>query len=512
MAGYSTFSLETETLAAIDPFVRSEMQTLHIPGLAIGIVVGDRPVYLRGYGIADQNQRQVTPQTPFFINSLSKSFTAIAVMQLVEAGKLNLDETLQHYLPWFRTKNLQASAQITIRDLLYHTSGFPTIRGVETFYNGDSSDRALEQNVRRLRNTALSRPVGEKFQYSNINYDILGLLVQTISGQSFEKYMQRQILKPLEMRRSFLLPKSAKGLAKGYLSFLGLKIPYPITHSRSVRPSAGLISTAKDMTHILIAHLNDGRYKNAELLSPEGMANLYHPGVEVPGSAYGNFYAMGWYVTPNPHSHEVFNPNHHPFKAISHSGGSTGFRSYMCLMPERHFGVVVLMNTQDMLMATRYDYIGAGIMQILLGKLPTASQKPLTWLIRPFLLVIILLQVIRVFWAIQRLNVWKWQLKKQAISPQRIIGHSIFALVIDGVVLYCVFVVPYHFEFIIPHLPIDTLLIYLIRTIRAVPDIIIPGLLLMILTMGWGSIRTILAVKACTQVVYMRKTKTVIKI
>ncbi len=137
------FTPRTKTLEAIDRFVQSEMQTLHIPGLALGIVEGDRSVYLRGYGIADPSQRQVTPQTPFFINSLTKAVTAIAVMQLVEADKLNLDTSVQQYLPWFRTDAPQASAQITIRDLLYHTSGFSMARGLDTFFDGDVSDRAL---------------------------------------------------------------------------------------------------------------------------------------------------------------------------------------------------------------------------------------------------------------------------------------------------------------------------------------------------------------------------------
>src|SRR5215204_4632700 len=101
--------------AAIERFVRKEMAAQRIPGLALGIVKGDRIAYLRGFGKADESGRAVTPQTPFILGSVSKSFTALAIMQLVEAGKIELDAPVQRYLPWFRVADEEASAQITVR-------------------------------------------------------------------------------------------------------------------------------------------------------------------------------------------------------------------------------------------------------------------------------------------------------------------------------------------------------------------------------------------------------------
>jgi CubicO group peptidase (beta-lactamase class C family) len=118
----------------IDAYIQSRMQTANIPGLALGVVRDDRIVYLKGYGIAGPEGRAVTPQTPFIIGSLSKSFTALAVMQLVEAGQIDLDAPVTTYLPWFHTADPAASAQITVRNLLYQDSGLPVYEGRRGFW------------------------------------------------------------------------------------------------------------------------------------------------------------------------------------------------------------------------------------------------------------------------------------------------------------------------------------------------------------------------------------------
>src|SRR6184192_3535553 len=112
-------------IASIDAYISAQMQANHIPGVALGLVHNDQIVHLRGFGTADQSGRAVTPQTPFILASVSKSFTALAIMQLVEAGKVELDAPVQRYLPAFQVADPVASAQITVRHLLQHTSGIP---------------------------------------------------------------------------------------------------------------------------------------------------------------------------------------------------------------------------------------------------------------------------------------------------------------------------------------------------------------------------------------------------
>src|SRR6266540_4335097 len=202
--------------AAIDAYVESQMREQRIPGLALGIVQGDQIVHLKGFGVADPSGRAVTPQTPFQIASISKSFTALAVVQLVEAGKVDLDAPVQRYLPWFRVADPDASARITVRHLLTHTSGLRDQS--EEFTSRDASDGALEKAVRALRTVPSAQPGGQAFQYANINYSVLGLIVQTVAGQSYEDYVQAHVLAPLEMTDSYTSPLEARrhGLATGH--------------------------------------------------------------------------------------------------------------------------------------------------------------------------------------------------------------------------------------------------------------------------------------------------------
>src|SRR5437870_6324200 len=147
-------------IASIDAYVSAQMQADHIPGVALGLVHNDQIVHLRGFGSADSTGRAVTPHTPFLLASVSKSFTALAIMQLVEAGKVELDAPVQRYLSWFRVADSTASARITVRQLLNQTSGIP-----ET--NSATGSTTVEQQVRDLSTVALDRPVGTGYEYAN---------------------------------------------------------------------------------------------------------------------------------------------------------------------------------------------------------------------------------------------------------------------------------------------------------------------------------------------------------
>src|SRR6266508_3860732 len=270
--------------AAIERFVQKEMAAQRIPGLALGIVKGNRIAYLRGFGKADESGRAVTPQTPFILGSVSKSFTALAIMQLVEAGKVELDAPVQRYLPWFRVADEAASTQITVRHLLNQTSGISSKTGKSFQGNGDISDEALERTVRKLSSAQLFAPPGTIHQYSTINYSVLGLIVQTVSGQSYESYIQEHIFDPLEMQHSFTSHTEAQpqGLAAGYHYWFGFPAPADLPYNRGLVPAGYLISSAEDMTHYLIAQLNDGRYRTASVLSPAEIAELHQPGAPTP--------------------------------------------------------------------------------------------------------------------------------------------------------------------------------------------------------------------------------------
>jgi CubicO group peptidase (beta-lactamase class C family) len=231
-------------LHAIDTYVTSQMQRLHIPGVALGIVHKNQIVYTRGYGVADPAGRPMTPQTPFVLASLSKSFTSLAVMQLVTQGKIELDAPVQRYLPWFHVATPRASSQITIRNLLTHTSGLSLYLGGLRLAQ---PNEIIEQFVRGMSTTRLTMPVGEQFQYSNANYAVLGLVIQVASGQAYGAYIQRHIFDPLEMHQSFVSPTEASkhGLSTGYQTVFGAVLPVNAPYHLDTQPAGSLISSAE---------------------------------------------------------------------------------------------------------------------------------------------------------------------------------------------------------------------------------------------------------------------------
>src|SRR3990170_8504913 len=239
-------TLQTETdFAAIDAYVTEQMNNRGIPGMALGIVQDGQVAHVQGFGVADSSGRKVTPQTPFYIGSLTKSFTALAVMQLVEAGKIDLDAPVQRYLPWFRVADPPASAQMTVRHLLNQTSGLPASSGEIPLADFDDSPGATERQARALATLVLARPVGSAFEYSNSNYNLLGLIIEAASGVSYEDYIQKRILAPLDMSRTYASPTMAKqnGLAVGHQYWFAIPLAAPnIPIPYGSLPGGGLIS------------------------------------------------------------------------------------------------------------------------------------------------------------------------------------------------------------------------------------------------------------------------------
>ena len=335
---YSTHAgAETQTTldtAAIDAYIENHIAEHQIPGLALSIVHNDEIVYTQGYGVAGPDGSPVTPGTPFILGSTSKSFTALAIMQLVEAGEIELDVPVQTYLPWFTMADLERAEQITVRHLLAQTSGLSGPVSDKDLVNTDVSEAALETHIRELANYNLARTPGESHEYNNTNYDILGLIVQTVSGGSFEDYIEEHIYGPLEMTNSYTSKTEAQanGLAVGHTYFFGSpRVSADAPYSRRKLPSGFLISSAEDLGHYLIAQLNGGHYGETQILSPENMALMHQPAVETLNK--GVSYAFGWrtnLVEGEP--------------AIRHGGDTSSSHSNLSFSPTRGWGVAIVMN------------------------------------------------------------------------------------------------------------------------------------------------------------------------
>jgi CubicO group peptidase (beta-lactamase class C family) len=365
--------LQTREQEQIDAYIHTRMQAAHIPGLALGIVRGKEVVYLKGYGIAGPDGRSVTPQTPFILGSTSKSFTALAVMQLVESGKIDLDAPVTDYLPWFRAADAAASARITVRNLLNQNSGLPVDAGREGFAENDQGDAALENGIRQLAGVQLNHPAGQAYEYANENYTMLGLIIQAVSGRSYEEYIQSAIFAPLHMRHSAatISDPAVSDLASGYRSWLFWPVPFDAPYPRRMTPAGLLISSAEDMAHYLIAQLNGGTYGENQVVSPAGVAALHTAGAPInASSAYG----MGWVIDHQSQGTRV-----------EHNGDVSTFHSNLLLLSEEQLGIVILTNIGGMNNAAAMNIPIEGVAAILLGQSLSPSVDPAPDLIGPLL-------------------------------------------------------------------------------------------------------------------------------
>ncbi len=332
-AGAKTTQNTLDT-AAIDAYIENHMAEHQIQGLALSIVHDGEIVYTQGYGVAGPDGTPVTPQTPFIIGSTSKSITALAIMQLVEAGEIELDAPVQTYLPWFTMADPELAKLITVRHLLAHTSGLSGPVSDKDLVNPDVSEAALETHIRELAGYNLARTPGESHEYNNTGYDILGLIVQTVSGGSFEDYIEEHIYAPLEMTNSYTSKTEAEanGLAVGHTFFFGNpRVSADAPYSRRKLPSGFLISSAEDLGHFLIAQLNGGRYGGEQILSPENVAMMHQPAVATLNK--GVSYAFGWrtnLVEGEP--------------SVRHGGDVSNFHSNMAFLPTRGWGAAIVMN------------------------------------------------------------------------------------------------------------------------------------------------------------------------
>ena len=301
----------TALAARIDAYLDRNFPATGVPGVAVAVVDGQDVRYLRTLGDVPG------PDAPFVIGSLSKSFTALAVMQLVEEGAIDLDAPASAYAPAY-----DVPAAVTVRDLLNQTSGFGYYESLADARAGDA--------------------FGE-FSYANANYDLLGRIVEAVSGQSYADYLDGRVLGPLDMATSSADPARAAafGMAPGHRAWFGVPVADGFVHGSSdetwgAAPSGYVASSVEDMARYLQMYLNGGVGANgARVLSPEGVASMFLD--RVPDPEGDTYYGMGWTSFCWDDGELV----------LSHDGQVENYVASMCLLPERDLGVVVLGNASD---------------------------------------------------------------------------------------------------------------------------------------------------------------------
>ena len=307
---------------AIEEVIDRELAASGVPGVAYAVAergeisaAGARGVVRAGADAA------VTPDSAFRCGSVSKSFTALAVMQLVEAGKIDLDAGLATYLTEFTGR---PAAMITVRQLLTHTSGYSTFQGNESHSDDEVGEDALARSVAGLVDLDPASAPGKRWEYSNTNYQLLGRIIEVVSGRSFQQYVGNAILGPIGMDHGFVDDGEVHDdTAVGHTPWFGTMRPVAdhTTH-RATGPQGGIVASAADLALYLQTMMNG----QDDVLSAEGKALMLQPA----GGA-SPFYGFGWFVDPSAGT-------------VWHSGSTPGFESLATMVPREQKAVVVLVN------------------------------------------------------------------------------------------------------------------------------------------------------------------------
>ena len=391
-------------ISTIDEFMTNEIERLNIPGASLAIVNGDQVEYLQGYGVSNPDGTEMTSETPIVLGSTSKSFTALAIMQLVEQGKIRLDDPVHSYIPWFQLADKEESKKITIQHLLNQTSGLSTYDGQVAISQGDQT---LKELIQSLANTELTYPVGEQYQYSNLNYGILGLVVEEVTNKSYKEYINENIFKPLEMNHSYAIPKDDTNntIAAGYQTVFGMKVKTEQLNHEGNVPFGYLISSAEDMANYMIVQLNQGQFKGKSILSANAMNTMHHPSSLIENDTY---YAMGWEVNK---------------EEISHNGWTEN--TYSKVVLDGEVGISLQINSMDYFNLNEYDAILSGINKLVHNEEPSISDSHpfMKYLIVDLILLVIIAYIV---WSVYR--VIKPNQRKVTTFRRIVNGLSIFVL------------------------------------------------------------------------------------
>ncbi len=308
----------------IDEIVKAKVEAYELVGLSVGVVKDDEVFFTRGYGTRELDTEQpVTENSIFHVASVSKLFTAIAVMKLMAEKKLPLETPVINVVPDLNYSDEQV-AQITIRQLLNHTSGLPDIYN----YNWKSNrqeENSLREYFKDRKLKTRSNP-GTVYDYSNLAYDLLGLVVEELAEVSFEDYVKETLLSPAGMKQSdfrhFLIPEElrtrphTRNRVSGKISERSV-YPYNREHGPSSTLNASSGELSLWMAHFLKALENDKLYQSMLEKSTEASPYI----------------GLGFHLV------EI-----NGYKAVGHFGGDTGFRSALFMIPEKKLGFVVLGN------------------------------------------------------------------------------------------------------------------------------------------------------------------------
>lgn len=343
--------------AKLEAYLNRLVASGNPPGLSVVVVRDGEVVYKNAFGLADGPRNiKATPDTVYHWWSMTKIPTAVAVMKLQEQDKLNVDDLVTKHLPWFEVKYPStASDPLTVRHLLQHSSGLPdTVPAMVGWVHYDNTTPNQTEVVKKYlpEFNSLKFEPGAQAIYSNLNYMVLGAIIEAASGQTYESFIAQNILQPLGMAQtsfvySSTMAEQAAAGSQPVVHFYTPLLPTLLDSRALIRerdgnllwmnrfyieatPSTGLIGPASDVAKFMMMYLNHGTLNEAQVLSPESVSTLTETS---PIDGRG----LGWYIGESNGE-----------RYLEHMGGGAGFASTMRLYPEAGIGIAILANGTDL--------------------------------------------------------------------------------------------------------------------------------------------------------------------
>ncbi|MCB0065485.1 MAG: serine hydrolase [Caldilineaceae bacterium] len=354
-------------------WVEAQMAYSGQPGLSVGIVYDQELVWSHGFGYANTDDKTPTsPQTLYRIASITKLFTSTAIMQLRDAGLLQLDDPVQKHLPWFSIQNPHADTPVvTIRHLLTHAAGLPREAAFPYWSTNEFPNLAEVQEA--LPNQELAIPTASDWKYSNLGLTLAGEIVATVSGKPYTSYIEENILQPLGMENTFVetVPADHALLATGYGRRLpdGTRAVSPHTDCGAISPAANMASNVEDLAKFAMLQFRSGPREGAQILAGSSLREMHR--VQWLNDDWSAGRGIGFYVWRFENR-----------TLVGHGGALQGYRTDLQVAPADKVGVIVLTNADDgqplLYMQKAFQWIVPALLKAAKPE-PTPQEAPQAW-------------------------------------------------------------------------------------------------------------------------------------
>ena len=318
----------------LSDFVEAAAKKFKIPGVAVGVWASGKEAYTCHGVTSIDNPLPIDQDTLFLVASVTKTFTATTLMRLVAEGKVELNATVRRYLPELQLKDKQAADTVTVLNLLNHTAGFDWRVNADT---GEGDD-ALERYVAKMLSLKQIAPPGTRVSYSQAGYNLLGRIIEKVTGQTFEQAVASLVCEPLGLSHSFfarddiMTRRFAVGHNGGEDGLLSIARPW--RHSRGDNPGGGIASSVADLLLWARFHVGDGSAASGVRVLPTNVLHqMKEPTAELRASTLGDAIGLSWFLRDVD-----------GVRTVGHDGSANGQFAELLIVPERNFAVISLSN------------------------------------------------------------------------------------------------------------------------------------------------------------------------